>query len=268
MHNAREREILLAHVLKVTREYLYLYPEKKNNLTKQEQETLAALINRQEKGEPIAYLTGSREFFSLRFKVTPDTLIPRHETELLVETVLEKFNQDNLVVLELGTGSGAVAISIASQRKNWQIDAVELSEKALIIARENALIHQTGNICFIFSNWFENIQNKKYNLIVSNPPYIAEHDPHLQQDGLWFEPELALISGQEGLDALVSIIKKAPEFLVNKGCLLVEHGFSQSLQVQALMQQQGFDRIETLPDLSGLPRVTKGEWNENVAQNR
>ncbi len=196
----------------------------------------------------------------MEFKVTPDTLIPRPETELLVETalsVIEKNSESR--VLDLGTGSGAVAISIASERPGVKVVATDDSKTALNIARENAQRLNVANVTFVYSDWYESLDASQFELIVSNPPYVKANDPHLENEGLKFEPVSALVSGPDGLDDLKKIIIKAGHHLTQGGWLMVEHGHDQSEQVCVLLQSCGFKKINSIKDLNHNPRVTIAE---------
>lgn len=251
-----EEEVLLAHVLGVNRSYLYAHPER--TLTETEQTQFAMLMNRHEKGEPIAYLTGHREFWSLDLMVTADTLIPRPETELLVETVLE-FNTGDLIA-DLGTGSGAIALALAYERPDWTLYATDSSKNALAIAKKNAERLNIKNIYFYQGFWCAALPEIKLDLIVSNPPYIAEGDLHVEQAVLAYEPLSALISGEGGLQDIKHIIQEAAFYLKSGGYLLLEHGFEQAKIVQNIFLEVGYTNITTRRDLSGLPRVTIGQW--------
>lgn len=253
---SRSGEILLEFVLKKDRAYLYTYPEK--ILTQQEYDLFQALIARRAQGEPIAYLIGKKEFYSLSFKVTKDTLIPRPETETVVEQVLRLFPDNRpCQVLELATGSGTLAVTLAKLRPNWHILATDISEPALQVARDNAARYALQNIDFLLSDWYAKIPLQQFNLIVSNPPYIANDDPHLADLG--FEPISALIAGTQGLDCLAIIIKSAKDYLLPDGWLVLEHGFDQAEAVQNLLHVAQFVKVITISDLSGMPRVTLGQ---------
>jgi release factor glutamine methyltransferase len=217
------------------------------------------LLERRLKGEPIAYILGKREFYGLEFKVTADTLIPRPDTETLVEVALEKIPRDQPArVLDLGTGTGAIAIAIAKHRPLTQVTAVDQSAAALAVAEENANYLGARNVKFAPSDWFSALSGQTFDVIVSNPPYIAENDAHLKQGDLRFEPMSALASGTDGLDSIRHIISQAPHHLNPEGWLMLEHGYNQSNQVAALMQQAGYGAISSFLDLSGLYRVTAG----------
>lgn len=255
-------EILLMHILKMSRAQLYI---RDCQLTDTEQQQFQYLLDRRIKGEPIAYLVGHQEFWSLDLLVTSDVLIPRPETELLVETVLELLSNYHVsaphtsrTLLDLGTGSGAIALSIASEYPELNIVAVDKSLAALNLARKNAEKLKINHVSFIQSNWFENIFNQKFDFIVSNPPYIKNDDKHLSEGDVRFEPKLALVSGEEGLDDIQKIISESKNYLKSNGYLLLEHGFDQGNSVRELFRTNDFDGIKTIKDLAGLDRLTLG----------
>ena len=253
----RVAEILLCHVLKKNRAYLYAHAE--DPLSEEQLATYQNLLADHANGIPIAYLTGEREFWSMNLKVNHHTLIPRHETELLVELALEKFpNEPDLCILELGTGCGAIALALAKERPQWQIVASDVSEEALLVAQENAQRHHLSNVKFYHSNWFSNIPQRKYHGIISNPPYIAEQDPHLQKGDLRFEPHNALVSGQDGLADLLLIINQGYDYLLPNGVLLLEHGYDQKLNVRAILRKLGYKKIQCWQDIQGHDRVSGG----------
>ncbi len=250
-----DREILLAHILKVSRSYLYAWPEKK--LTDAQQKLFFALIQRRLEGEPVPYIVGCQEFWSLDFKVTPETLIPRPETELLIELAL-KFGNEQCIVADLGTGSGAIAIAIAHERPQWKIHATDQSSATLEIAAFNAKKLKCENIIFHQGHWCQALPNIMFDMIVSNPPYIAEHDPHLLQGGVRFEPRSALTSGVDGLDAIREIVIEARHYLKPAGFLMLEHGYDQAEQVRDLLSNAGYQQVVSYKDLAGIERVSVG----------
>lgn len=252
-----ETEILLCHVLNKNRAYLFAHPEE---LISQEQfANYQNLLTERARGVPVAYLTGEREFWSLNLKVNRHTLIPRHETELLVEQALKNIpDHPDTCILELGTGSGAIALAIAKERPHWQIIASDISQEALAIAKENAERHQLPNVRFYHSDWFSKIPQRQYHAIVSNPPYIAEDDPHLQEGDLRFEPRNALSSSQEGLADLQLIIKQGYDYLLPEGLLLLEHGYNQSIDIRAILIESGYKSTECWKDIQGHDRVSGG----------
>lgn len=252
-----EAEILLAHVLDSSRTWLYAHAD--DDIDPTYIESYRKLLTARAAGQPIAYLTGVCEFWSLPLQVTPDTLIPRAETELLVEHALLHIPQRNIVdILDLGTGSGAIAIAIAHERPSARIVASDISVAALALASANAQRLQLGNIAFLESSWFSALAQQRFNLIVSNPPYIAEHDKHLGQGDLRFEPIAALTSGSDGLDAIREILSRVPEHLKASGWLLLEHGLDQAAAVRLLMSKSGFVDIRTWRDLEQRERVSGG----------
>ena len=252
-----EIQCLLQQVLKVTRAYLLAYPERL--LSEPEQTLYDALLQRRLSGEPIAYLLGEREFFGLSFKVTPATLIPRPETELLVEMALQRIPQDQTChVLDLGTGSGAIAIAIAHERPKAIVLACDSAAPALDVARENAARFLLSNISFVNSDWFQKIAGMRFDIIVSNPPYIASGDLHLTQGDVRFEPISALVSGSDGLHDIRRIITHSKHHLKSNGWLLLEHGYDQAAQVRELLQQAKFKDVFSAQDLAGIERVSGG----------
>ncbi|WFE68541.1 peptide chain release factor N(5)-glutamine methyltransferase [Thiomicrospira sp. R3] len=252
-----EAELLLCHCLGVTRSYLLTWPEKP--LADSESKAFFNLVQRRLNGEPIAYILGTREFWGLALAVSPATLIPRADTETLVEAALNKVRQQpEPRILDLGTGSGAIALALAHERPDAQVTAVDYSTDALDIARQNAERHQL-KVGMLQSNWYSTLAEQRFDCIVSNPPYIEQHDPHLSQGDLRFEPASALSAGQDGLTDLRQIIAQAPMFLNNQAWLLVEHGYNQTDAVQTLFKQAGFCAITSLQDLAGQPRVTLGQ---------
>jgi release factor glutamine methyltransferase len=252
-----EVQCLLQTVLQVNRAWLLSHPEQA--LDTGQHARYMALLERRLTGEPIAYLLGEREFYGLTFKVSPATLIPRPETELLVELALQRIPQQGTCrVLDLGTGSGAIALSIADARPEAEVVATDASRAALELAQFNARQLNLGNVGLLHSDWFGALQGESFDIIVSNPPYISAGDMHLAQGDVRFEPRDALISGTDGLDDIRLICAQARIHLRPKGWLLFEHGHDQAAQVRALLQQSGFEEIFSARDLSGIERVSGG----------
>jgi len=260
-----EAQLLLLHVLNKDRAWLIAH---ENDSIQTEVEIgFQTLLNRRLNGEPIAYISGYREFYGLHLKVTPHTLIPRPDTETLVEAALSKIPPNSLhsstvqtkSILDLGTGSGAIALAIAKNRSLINVIAVDASQAALNIAIENAKYLTINNVQFLLSDWFNALDGSKFDLIVSNPPYIEADDAHLKQGDLRFEPESALASGSDGLKDIRQIIHNAPKHLNTNGWLMLEHGYNQASAVAALFKQAGFAEISHFLDLGSIERVTIGQ---------
>jgi release factor glutamine methyltransferase len=249
--------VLLCHVLRRESAYLAAHPEAL--LTAAQEADFRTLVARREAGEPVAYLTGEREFFGHRFRVSPAVLIPRPETEGLVERALEHIPADRpSAVLDLGTGSGCIAISIALARPQARVYALDCSSEAVALARENAAALGAPNVRFSVGDWFQAVAGEAFDTIVANPPYIAVCDPHLAQGDLRFEPPHALCAGADGLDAIRHIVAQSPVRLTPGGWLFLEHGFDQAREVRAFMLTAGFDGVSSVADLAGIERVTGG----------
>jgi release factor glutamine methyltransferase len=252
-----DAEVLLGFVLNKPRAYLRAWCD--NTLTGHQKAAFAALIRRRQQGTPVAYLTGTREFWSRDFTVTPDVLIPRSDTELLIELSLELIPKNQAVnLIDLGTGSGIIAVTLAAERPNAQVTAVDASLAALAVAKHNAQQYQLTNIEFYQSNWFTNVPKSLFDLVISNPPYIDPEDEHLQQGDVRFEPKIALIADNQGLSDIQIIADKARSYLTHQGHLLIEHGYNQAPQVQAIFNALAYDKVQSYRDLSGQPRVTYG----------
>lgn len=253
-----EATILLCHVLGCNTAHLVAWPEKE--LDQAQQQQFEQLVSRRRHGIPIAHLTGRREFWSLDFLVDDSTLIPRPETETLVEFILQQFSADTKIrLLDLGTGSGAIAIAIASERPRWQIIASDRSADALALATRNCDQLHTKNVQLLQSDWFDNITQKDFDIIVSNPPYIAEDDPHLAQGDVRFEPHSALTAGKTGMDDIERLCQQAGEFLIEDGWLILEHGYDQQDAVYRCFEANGFRQITQQQDLSEQPRMTAAQ---------
>ena len=250
-----DAELLLATLLGLPRSALIARGDEP--VAPHDEGTYAELIAKRAGGVPVAYLTGSREFWSLPLKVSPAVLVPRPETELLVAQALALLPRDaHCSVLDLGTGSGAIALSLAHERPHWEITAVDVSSDALQVATLNAQTLKLSQVKWRLGSWFEPVPAERFHLIVANPPYIAAQDPALAALGA--EPAAALIAGPTGLEALAAIIAQAPDHLQASGWLALEHGAVQAHDVAQLLQQHGFDSIRTYSDFSGKPRVTLG----------
>lgn len=253
-----DTEVLLCSALQCERSKLYSHPEQK--LSNNETDSFNKLISLRQQGHPVAHLTQKKEFWSLELKVSPDTLIPRPETEILVETTLDLIPKgSSYSILELGTGSGAISLAIAKERPLANITSTDQSKIALSIARANAKSHHIKNITFEHANWFDIKNISTYDLIVSNPPYININDPHLKQGDVRFEPVSALIAGEDGLDDLRIIINNAKQYLNTNGWLILEHGYQQGEAVRGLLKNNNFGSISTLKDYSELDRVSLGQ---------
>lgn len=251
-----DADILLAHVLGRPRSYLLAWPERE--LSPSQWAAFQALVERRAHGEPVAYLTGSREFFGLDLAVSNAVLIPRPETELLVEAALERLPGGPCMVADLGSGSGAIALAIAKMRPKARVVAVDASRQALEVARTNAERLDLRNVELREGDWCKGLADERFDMIVSNPPYLCEDDPHLARGDVRFEPAMALASGVDGLDAIRAIVACAPLHLSPGGWLLFEHGFDQAEAVAGLMRKAGFIDVESLRDLLGHGRVTLG----------
>jgi len=254
-----EAEQLLIHVLGVERAWLFAHAT--DTVDEGSRQRFELLLTRRAEGHPLAYLLGRRGFWTLDLQVNTATLIPRPETELLVEQALARLPADDMVrVADMGTGSGAIALSIASERPLATVMATDLLGPALAVAVKNAQAHGLDNVWFRRGHWYAALGADRFDMIVSNPPYIAAGDPHLAQGDLRFEPPPALASGADGLDAIREIIAGAHEHLVAGGWLLLEHGWDQGEAIRALLVQAGFDEAQTVQDLEQRDRVTLGRW--------
>jgi release factor glutamine methyltransferase len=252
-----EVQSLLQSVLGVNRAWLLSHPEQL--LEPDQHDRYIALLERRLRGEPVAYLLGEREFYGLNFTLSPATLIPRPETELLVELALQHMPaHGSCRVLDLGTGSGAIALSIAHARPDAEVVAVDASAAALEVAQNNAHRLEVRNVRMLQSNWFGALPDEWFDIIVSNPPYIAAGDAHLEQGDVRFEPRDALTSGKDGLDDIRGICSQAGKHLRENGWLMLEHGYDQAAQVRALLEQSGFVQIFSARDLAGIERVSGG----------
>jgi len=256
-----DAEVLLSFVAQKNRTWLYTWPERE--LSEPQNQQLQILIERRLQGEPVAYLTGQREFWSLTLQVSPDTLIPRPDTELLVEVALELLadrSREHLNIVDLGTGTGAIALAIASEQPNWQVVGLDRIPAAVALAQRNQSHLQISNASFLESDWFSAIDKQQFDLIVSNPPYIEPQDPHLEAGDVRFEPRSALVAEDDGLLDIKKIIAQAPEYLVEQGWILFEHGYQHAEAVRNLLSERGFFAVKTRCDLAGHERATLGQW--------
>jgi len=253
-----DAQILLSFVLHCNSAHLIAWPDK--TLNEEQLSRYLLLVKQRNRGHPVAHLTGTKEFWSLDFFVDDSTLIPRPETETLIEFTLDNFSENKrLKLLDMGTGSGAIAISIASERAEWEIIACDISEQALVLANKNSLFHQTKNISLINSDWFSNIKDNNFDIIISNPPYIETDDPHLSQGDVRFEPASALTAGETGMDDIEQLCSQAKGYLTKGGTLIIEHGYNQKQKVFDCFTKNSFEKIEQKQDLSGHVRMTTGK---------
>lgn len=260
-----DAEILLAHSLKQNRTYLFTWSDK--TLSDEESRQFSTYLKQRCSGHPIAHITGQREFWGLPLTVSQDTLIPRPDTETLVEAVLEltEPHQPDFdgAILDLGTGTGAIALALKSELSKANVDAVDQSQAALNIARQNADSLNLA-VTFIQSDWFSALDTeKRWQFIVSNPPYIEENDPHLEQGDVRFEPLTALTAGADGLDDIRLICQQAPYYLTDKGWLLIEHGYNQANAVADIFKENGLTAVTLKRDLANQPRITMGQWRSS-----
>ena len=258
-----DAELLLACATQKDRTWLYTWADKEldNSVIEQAE----ALLARRLKGEPVAYITGERDFWSLNLAVSPATLIPRADTETLIEWALELPLPANSRVVDLGTGTGAIALALASEQPSWAVSGVDYQADAVVLAQANARRNQLERVTFQQSDWFSAVDGR-FDLIVSNPPYIDASDEHLSQGDVRFEPRSALVADDNGLRDLALIIDRAPNYLKANGWLLLEHGWQQADAVCELLRQRGFANVENRRDLAGQPRISGGCWPElNIA---
>ncbi|EKN3344957.1 peptide chain release factor N(5)-glutamine methyltransferase [Yersinia ruckeri] len=253
----RDAEILLGFVTGRPRTFLLAFGE--TELTAEQEVQLAELAERREQGEPIAYLVGEREFWSLPLSVSPATLIPRPDTECLVEQALMRLPEPACQILDLGTGTGAIALALASERPDCRVTGVDVQADAVALARHNAEKLALTNVQFLQGSWFTPI-NGRFSLIVSNPPYIDANDPHLAQGDVRYEPHSALVAEAKGMADLAAIVQQAPDHLEPAGWLLLEHGWQQAAGVRELLLQAGFSAVSTCKDYGNNDRVSLGQW--------
>ncbi len=254
-----DAELLLAHALHLQRTRLKSHPEETRD--QHERERYLALIERRARGEPLAYLIGEREFWSLRLTVDASVLVPRPESELLVERALALRDGRPARAADLGTGSGAIALALARERPSWQIIATDVSGDALRTARRNAEALAITSVEFRLGSWFTPLAGCRFDLLLSNPPYVALNDPVLQSAPLAFEPHVALTPGPDALSSLTAIIRDAPAHLEREGWLLLEHGAAQAAAVARALVARGFAHVRSHRDLAGHERMTEARWH-------
>lgn len=253
----RDAEILLEHVTGKARTFILAFGE--TALTADQHAQLSALLSRRKAGEPVAHLTGEREFWSLPLYVSAATLIPRPDTECLVEHALARLPATACRILDLGTGTGAIALALASERPDCQVTAVDVMPDAVALALRNVARLGFNNVKIQQSSWFDALVGQQFDMIVSNPPYIDERDPHLSQGDVRFEPLTALVAAEEGLADIAHIVTVSRQYLTAGGWLLIEHGWTQAEAVRALFTQAGYERVETCQDYGGNDRLTLGK---------
>lgn len=250
-----EAQVLLCHCLGKDRSWLYAWPE--YELENEPLEQFLSLVNQRIKGAPIAYITGTREFWSMPLQVNKHTLIPRPDTEILVEYVLNNTPESPIKALDLGTGTGAIALALAKEHPRWQISATDISKEALATATQNADKLRLKNIQFFQGHWFEALPSgSEFEVIVSNPPYIRENDEHLKQGDLRYEPISALASGEDGLNDIRQIVKNAHYYLKNNGLLVIEHGYDQAKEVREILRKAGMRDVFSQQDYAGNDRIS------------
>ena len=249
-------EVLLCHLLGKSRAWLYTWPE--HELEPEQQAAFDRLFERRIAGEPVAHLTGNREFWSLPLKVNRSTLIPRPDTEVLVEAVLELRPQESLRALDLGTGTGAIALALATEKPHWQLLAVDKMPAAVALAEENRQQLGLANVQVRQSDWFDGVPPQHFDVIVSNPPYIDAQDPHLREGDVRFEPRSALVADEQGLADIRQIAAQARSYLAADGLLLVEHGWQQAKAVRKIFAEAGYRDVATRLDYAGRERLTLG----------
>nr|WP_298114174.1 peptide chain release factor N(5)-glutamine methyltransferase [uncultured Pseudomonas sp.] len=254
-----DAELLLAQALGKSRSYLRTWAEREVDAALQAR--FAADLERRRAGEPVAYILGQQGFWSLELEVAPHTLIPRPDTELLVETSLALLPATPVTVLDLGTGTGAIALALASERPAWRVTGVDRVAEAVALAERNRARLKLSNAAFTESHWFGALVGQRYRLIVSNPPYIAAADHHLDRGDVRFEPSSALVAGEDGLDDIRLIVEQAPDHLEAGGWLLLEHGFDQAAAVRELLVARGFTAVESRRDLGGHERISLGRFD-------
>lgn len=253
-----DAKVLLCHVLDCQMVYLHTWPEKE--LEGSQVEHFQGLVKQRVAGQPIAYIVGYREFWSLKLKVSEHTLIPRPDTEILVGIALQLPLPSAARVLDLGTGTGAIALALASEQASWRIAGLDKHPGAVALARENAVSLNLQQVNFLQSDWFSALEQQSFDLIISNPPYVETDSPYLHQGDVRFEPDSALTSGQDGLDDIRQIICNSRDYLAEQGWLMLEHGYQQAESIQSLFAQAGYTAVTTHNDLNNLARVTLAKF--------
>lgn len=251
-----DAELLLAAALGKSRSFLHTWPER--IVPSEAALKFAEYLQRRRGGEPVAYILGQQGFWKLDLEVAPHTLIPRPDTELLVEAALERLPATPAKVLDLGTGSGAIALALASERPAWKVTAVDRVLQAVALAERNRQRLHLNNATVLSSHWFSALEGQRFQLIISNPPYIASADPHLVEGDVRFEPASALVAGVDGLDDLRLIVAQAPDYLDAGGWLMLEHGYDQAEAVRGLLLNRGFEEVHSRTDLGGHQRISLG----------
>ncbi|NQD91975.1 peptide chain release factor N(5)-glutamine methyltransferase [Pseudomonas sp. CrR25] len=254
-----DAELLLANALGKSRSYLHTWPEREVEAVQAAR--FDADLARRRAGEPVAYILGQQGFWSLELEVAPHTLIPRPDTELLVETALSLLPASPAAALDLGTGTGAIALALAAERPAWRVTGVDRVPEAVALAERNRARLKLDNASFAESHWFAALAGQRYELILSNPPYIAAGDRHLGEGDLRFEPSSALVAGEDGLEDIRQIVEQAPEYLAAGGWLLLEHGFEQAEAVRQLLAGHGFAEVQSRRDLGGHERISLGRFD-------
>lgn len=254
-----DARVLLAAALEQSQTFLYTWPDKA--LSSGQLARFESWVERRVAGEPVAYITGWRDFWSLRLKVSPATLIPRPETELLVEQVLALNLPEGARICDLGTGTGAIALALASERPDCAVTGVDVVQDAITLAQENAVLNGIGNATFLHSSWFAALSGQRFDVLVSNPPYVESQSAYLSMGDVRFEPDSALTSGDDGLEDIRYILANAHSYLQPAGWLLFEHGYQQGAAIRTLFDAHEYQKIQTLQDLNGLDRITFGYLN-------
>ncbi|QFU74814.1 peptide chain release factor N(5)-glutamine methyltransferase [Halioglobus maricola] len=254
----RDLEILLGHCLERSRTWLFTWPEAEVEEARLEQ--FNRMVARRRSGEPVAYIIGHREFWSLELEVDSSTLIPRPDTETLVEWALDLPLSDRARAVDLGTGTGAIALALASERPGWAVAGTDASAEAVALAQRNSQHCGLASVQMLQSDWFAALKGQRFDLIVSNPPYIEAQDPHLEQGDVRFEPHAALVAADDGLADLAHLSSEAPGYLAQGGWLLLEHGFNQAAAVRQLLLERGFSKVQSRRDMGGHERISGGQY--------